>query len=353
MIKKSHLAPFKLAFYGLFSLYLVTDLCLCSGPLRMSLDKKLQQEGLSEGALREQNAVAKIYGEIITRDELDTRFREELYLKGKKESDFSPKELFAQRIATLNRMVEDSLLRLKTKINDMRRPVDETEVEREWLQFITRFRNEAELDAALEKQGLTRKIMKMRIEARLQQEAQLNANIADAVEPPEEEIKTAYQNLIDAAPPRKSRELSHIFFPTLNENVEKIKTEAEEALTQIKAGTPFSDLAKKISRDPRSAPQGGQLGTITDDRKLPGGLLEIIFNLPDNTPVLEQSPLGYHIFLAGQVTPIALPPYEELKPSLRNALVSLRKQEAIDLYLKHIKAEARVKNLIVIYHKNV
>lgn len=352
MIKKSHLAPFKLAFYGLFTLYLVTDLYLCSGPLRKGLDRKLQEQGLTEGALRERNAVAKIYGEIITKDELGARFREELYLRGKKESDFTPQELFGQKIATLNRMVEDSLLRIKTKVNDMRRPFDKEELEREWQQFASHFPTEDTLDAALKKQGINRDVMKMRLEARLQQEAQIKANTA-VVEPAEEDLKTAYDELSKTLPKRHKRAVSHIFFSLQGKEESAVKKQAEEVRDQISSGLSFADAAKKYSEDPRTAHEGGTLGIITDDRPLPGNLSKIVFELPDNALTLSQSHIGYHLFLAEPISPVALPAYEELRPELRNALLSLRKQKVTDLFLEYLKAEARSMNRLIIYPKNV
>ena len=353
MIKKSHLAPFKLAFYGLFSLYLLTDLCLCSGPLRKSLDRKLQQEGLSEAGLREKNAVAKVYGEVITKDELDTKFREELYLRGKSEQNYTKKELFEQKVATLNRMIEDALLRIVTKVNDLRRPLDQEKVDSEWNQFASRFPDEKTMDEALREQGINRSTMKMRIEARQQQEAQLNANIGAASQITEQELKEIYKELTTALPPRKQRQLSHIFFATINKEDNEVKKQAEEVLEQIKSGLSFEKAAAQYSQDPSSAEKGGQLGVITDERPLSGNLLKTVFDLPANEITLSRTPLGYHIFLASPIEAVPVPSYEEMRPELEKAQIALRRQTALDIYLDRIKAEARASNRITVYLKNV
>lgn len=352
-LKAAHKTPLKMAFYLLFILYIVSDLYLCSGPLRRSMEGRLDKEGLSTQALRERQAAAKIYGEVITRDELRTRTREDLFLNGKKESDLTPEELKQQRFITLSRMIDDSLIRLKTKVNDLRRPFDHDRVEREWRQFAARFSSEEELDKALAAQKLDRRAMRLIIEARLQQEAQINESIDKAAEPSGQDLKDAWASLQKEYRPAPARSVSQIFLPTLHKDREQVKKEAESLMEKLKQGAPFAALAAEFSQDEASAAKGGDMGRVTGNRKLPGDLQKTLFDLPENKPSLVETPLGFHLFLCGPVETPPLPDFETLRPALRSALLSIRRVTARDLLLEQLKREAKFKKRIEIFMENV
>lgn len=83
------------------------------------------------------------------------------------------------------------------------------------------------------------------------------------------------------------------------------KAIAETAVTDIKAGKPWEDVAKTISTDASTAPQAGDLGWLTtEDSRADETFLKALFAIEVNTPteVIEGSD---GIFRVGRVTEVA------------------------------------------------
>jgi peptidyl-prolyl cis-trans isomerase D len=119
------------------------------------------------------------------------------------------------------------------------------------------------------------------------------------------------------------------------------KKKAEEILAQAKANpAKFAELAKQVSQDPGSAPQGGDLGF------LPRGNLDKAFEETEwkmkvgeiAGPVLTD--FGYHIIRLNSITPAKMRPFEEVKPQIEN---ELKRQKAAQ---KFASAADQLQNLV-------
>jgi peptidyl-prolyl cis-trans isomerase C len=109
--------------------------------------------------------------------------------------------------------------------------------------------------------------------------------------------------------------------------VEK-EEDAKALIAQLKAGAKFEDLAKKNSKDPGSAENGGDLDWAAPGNYVPE-FSEAMTHLEKGkfteTPVKSQ--FGYHIIKLEDSRATQFPPYEEVKPQLqqRNAQAKLAK----------------------------
>lgn len=348
----SYKTAIKIAVYLLFIAYLVFDLNW-GGPLKKTAEKKITHWEQSYNAARRDQAVAKVYGEFITKEELDSKVREELFLSGRTEEFYTPGTFRLLKLSVLNRMIEDALIHLKTKTNDLGRHINQKDVEREWQAFTTRFNSDEELKNALAAQNMDERTLRLILEARLQQEEQINSVIGTPARPTEEEIVTEYDLLKKNHTPSIFRPVSHIFLRTLDKDKSAVQQEAQELLGRVKQGESFAELAQQYSDDANSAPKGGSLGMVGDTRKLPGGLEEKISELPDNTPVLLESTLGYHIMIAGTKVKKELPDLETLRPRLVSTMISQRRNTLVDVYLDELKKVARAREWVIIYHDRV
>jgi peptidyl-prolyl cis-trans isomerase C len=119
--------------------------------------------------------------------------------------------------------------------------------------------------------------------------------------------------------------------------VEK-EEDAKALIAQLKAGAKFEDLAKKNSKDPGSAENGGDLDWAAPANYVPE-FSEAMTHLEKGkfteTPVKSQ--FGYHIIKLEDSRATQFPPYEEVKVQLqqRNAQAKLAK------YREEIRAKAK------------
>ena len=89
------------------------------------------------------------------------------------------------------------------------------------------------------------------------------------------------------------------------------KAKAEQALKDIQAGKAWEDIAKTVSTDASTAPQGGDLGWVqTDDTNQDEAFLTAIFAAPVNTPtaVVEGSDGIFRIGRSTEITPSTVDP---------------------------------------------
>lgn len=112
-----------------------------------------------------------------------------------------------------------------------------------------------------------------------------------------------------------------------------------------KAGKPSPGLPREFSEDERSAPAGGELGWVSPARARETLGLELA-NVPDNKPVLLKSRWGWHLVEASPLKKGSIPSYEEALPALRNAAQSLRKAQAVGLYMEGLFEEAHLRSRI-------
>jgi peptidyl-prolyl cis-trans isomerase C len=119
--------------------------------------------------------------------------------------------------------------------------------------------------------------------------------------------------------------------------VEK-EEDAKALIAQLKAGAKFEDLAKKNSKDPGSAENGGDLDWAAPGNYVPE-FSEAMTHLEKGkfteTPVKSQ--FGYHIIKLEDTRATTFPSFEEVKPQLeqRNAQAKLAK------YREDLRAKAK------------
>ena len=69
-------------------------------------------------------------------------------------------------------------------------------------------------------------------------------------------------------------------------------------------------------------------------------------DVPDDKPALLKSRWGWHLVEASPVKKGKTPSYEEALPALRDAARSLRKAQAVGLYMDGLFEEAHLRNRI-------
>ena len=119
--------------------------------------------------------------------------------------------------------------------------------------------------------------------------------------------------------------------------VEK-EDEAKALTSQLKGGASFEEAAKKSSKDPGSAPKGGELDWAAPGNYVPefsqamtklqkGGLTD--------EPVKSQ--FGWHILKLDDVRNAQFPAFEEVKPQIQQRLT----QQKLQTFRDELKAKAK------------
>lgn len=116
------------------------------------------------------------------------------------------------------------------------------------------------------------------------------------------------------------------------------ESEAKALIAQLKGGAKFEDLAKKNSKDPGSAENGGDLDWASPGNYVPefsDAMTKLSKGQYTTEPVKSQ--FGYHIIKLEDVRSTQFPPFEEVKEQImqRNTQAKLAK------YRDDLKAKAK------------
>lgn len=310
----------KLALFTTGLVYLALDLWVFHGPAYRLLHPF--QTAAAEAP------VAEVLGEPVTAAQLARYTAEQGMLSGRDMTD--PK----YRGSLLLGMVNNHMLRIRARYNDRNLPPCKEEAAAELGRLESRAQGAEDFAGQLASQGYTREHFAAKIEARLRELAQLERAIAPVTAVEDAALVSHYEQVKDELTIPESRPVKHIFLATLNKDAAAVKAAAEALLARITAGEEFAAVARECSEDERSAPQGGNLGTLYDDGSIPLEELCLFGEdaLPASTPVLVQSRWGWHIVLAGPVTPAYTPGLDDCRDSLRTAIQSAQRELATDSY---------------------
>ncbi len=130
----------------------------------------------------------------------------------------------------------------------------------------------------------------------------------------EAELKAAYDS-VKAQYSGKEYHVEHIL-------VEK-ESDAKAIIAQLKAGANFEDIAKAKSKDPGSAPNGGDLGWVSEQSLVPEfskSMVQLKNGQITDKPVKSQ--FGWHIIKMIDSRDVKAPTFEEVKPQLKKMISS-------------------------------
>jgi peptidyl-prolyl cis-trans isomerase C len=128
------------------------------------------------------------------------------------------------------------------------------------------------------------------------------------------ELKAAYDSVKTQYTGKEYR-VEHIL-------VEK-ESDAKAIITQIKGGANFEEIAKSKSKDPGSAPNGGDLGYVSDNALVPEfskAMVQLKNGQITDKPVKSQ--FGWHIIKMVDVRDVKPPSMDEIKDQLKQMIMS-------------------------------
>jgi parvulin-like peptidyl-prolyl isomerase len=227
-------------------------------------------------------------------------------------------------------LVQESELEQKGK--DLGVTVTDTDVTKRLAQIKQQYfgGSEKKYQAQLKSQGLTEAQIKQDLHAQILSEKLYNKVTAN-VKVTDKDIAAYYVQHKSDYSQAASRDVRHILV-----NNKKL---ADQLEAQLKGGADFAKLAKKYSKDPGSAANGGKL-TVSKGQTVPQ-FDKVAFTLKTNEispPVHTQ--YGWHIIQAlSAIKPAKQTPLKDVSASIKSNLLQTKKTDAMNKWVNDLKSE--------------
>jgi parvulin-like peptidyl-prolyl isomerase len=183
--------------------------------------------------------------------------------------------------------------------------------------------------AALKAQGVTEPQLKQQLYStilsdRIFKKVTANVKVSDA------DVKTYYNEHQQSYTQAASRDVRHILV--------KSKSLALKLEAQLKGGASFAKLAKKYSKDPGSAAQGGKLTITKGQTVAPFDKVAFSLKTGQTSPPVHTT-YGWHIIQAlSPVRPAKQTPLKDVKQSIRQQLLQTKKTSTMTTWFNDVKS---------------
>ena len=279
------------------------------------------------------DAVAVVGSTTITK----TQFN--FLLDGAKRTYAARKTPFPKAGTTQYKSLQDQAMQylvqeseLEQKANDLGVAVTDKDVTKRLAQIKQQYfgGDQKKYQAQLKSQGLTEPQIKQDLHAQILSE-KLYAKVTANVKVTDKDIAAYYDQHKSDYSQAASRDVRHILV-----NNKKL---ADQLETQLKNGADFAKLAKKYSKDPGSAANGGKL-TVSKGQTVPQ-FDKVAFALKTNEispPVHTQ--YGWHIIQAlSAIKPATTTPLAKVKTQIQQQLLQTKKTTAMTQWLNGVKKD--------------
>ncbi len=336
--------------WSILILYLVCDFFLFTGPLKKELNQMFPQAENKYADAMAKNICAKVYNKPIFLSQVDRRVYEKIWRMGRTPKKVKDQEFQILRLTAMDELIDESLLRIKTKVNSERISVSNDEIDHELKRFKQKFQSPDKLKSAMKAQGIdSEKELRYRIAARIQQEKYILHNIQPMLVISEKQERAWYQSHLEKLTIPERRKMRHIFLSTLERPSSEAKATLSDILEKITQGAiTFEKAASTISEDEQNKLKGGDLGWMRADR-LPSDFAKATFTLPLHSPTLIQTKIGWHLVEIMDIKESETPSFATLKPMIHQSMIDIKREDAIKRYKQQLRQINR--NKVETYYK--
>ena len=263
------------------------------------------------------DAVAKVGGDTITKEQYDA------VIGRAKKGYKAQKRPFPAAGTPEYQQIKQSAMQflvqraeLEQKASDYGIKITKKQIEDRVAQIKKQLGGEKAYKAQVKANGLTEATVRSDIvEPQLISEA-IYKKVTGGIKVTDKDVASYYKSHQKIYQQPESRDVRHILVPT--------KAQADKLYARLRAGADFATLAKKYSKDPGSAVQGGKL-TIVKKGQM-------------SHPVKTQ--YGYHIIQAlSDIRPPKTTPLSQVKDSIKQTLLRERQNAAMAKWVKDTKKD--------------
>jgi peptidyl-prolyl cis-trans isomerase C len=289
--------------------------------------------------------LAKVNGEVIGRAEFELAVRT---LEARAQSAVPVEQRDQVYRQVLDRIVGYKLLLQESKARKIA-PSD-ADVESRLQQMKTQFPNEDAFKKALSDRGITVEKLRQETGETIAVNQLLEKEIEPQVKVEDKDISDFYAKNKQEFKQAEGVRASHILI-RLPEKADaaaraKAKAQADQALKQLAGGAKFDELAKKVSQDPGSAANGGDLGFFSKGQMVPAFENAAFALKPGQTSGVVETPFGYHIIRVAETRAARELPLDEVKDQIKNYLTDQMRSAKSEAFVQGLRAKAKVEILI-------
>ncbi|MEN8796857.1 MAG: peptidylprolyl isomerase [Akkermansiaceae bacterium] len=338
-------APVKIAIrFGIHMIaiaYLVIDLFFWKGPVHEMVKG---QDLDSEEAIAEAKAMGiavRVYHRPIYRAQIETRVAELLWKKGRTLEEASSSERRFLREIAAEQLIDELLIKIQIMFSPENSfDIPEEEQTRYFEQFKKRYPNAEDFAALMKAQGWGggEDEAQMRINGRIQREVYLADFIQ--IDVSEEDLQKWYEEHRENYRAPERRQLRQIFVSAYDAEPEKAESLVRAAHKRVTEGK--EDFAK-VGNEIGEALKPIDQSWVVKDR-LPKDVALQVFSAPQNVPTIFESKFGWHLIEITAIEPEAEAPFDEVKDSIRNAIITQRKEAGFAYFhrLMRLRAEGKI-----------
>ena len=146
---------------------------------------------------------------------------------------------------------------------------------------------------------------------------------------PVTEAQRNYNNNINLYQTPEQIRASHILLNVAGKDEAVVRKQADAILQQVKAGTDFAALAKKLSEDPGTRDNGGDLDYFSRGRMVPEFEAAAFALQPGQVSDVVRTQFGFHIIKLVDKRPAVTRTFEDVRPQIEEQLRAQRANEQL------------------------
>ncbi|HOW36274.1 MAG TPA: peptidyl-prolyl cis-trans isomerase [Candidatus Omnitrophota bacterium] len=279
--------------------------------------------------------IAVVNSDVITLKDLHeylSAFSMQLSAEGKTEEEM--REITSQYAADgLTRLIEDRLIvdeanrkgiiirpkLIEDKINEIKK----------------QYPSDKEFIAAVTAEGLTLSDLRKKITDQFKTRYIIDEEIKSKIQVSPQEVTDYYQKNIDQFQRPESVDLLSIAIPHTDSDKAEAQQRIEDAMSRIKKGEDFIEIAKQYSRTP-------SVGLISKGQTLPD-IENVVFKLKEGevSPVVETA-TGLYIFKAKQKYPPRQNSLDDVKDNIYGMLFQQKMRYQLTTWIEGLKKNAYI-----------
>ena len=289
--------------------------------------------------------LARVNGEAIERWEFDNAVKR---IEARAGGPVPPEKRDEVLRGVLDQLVAYHLLAQESRARKI--AIGDPEVEARIADIRKSFPSEDAFTKGIASQGLTPEHLRLQTRTSLEVAKMIDAEVSSKVAVQDAEVSTFYQQNLERFKQGDSVHASHILFGVAQGATPEQKTEAkakaQAALKQVRAGADFATIAKAVSQDPGSAPNGGDLGFFPKGQMNPQ-FEDAAFATKTGavSPVVE-TPFGFHIIKVHERRGPRTAPFTEVSGQIKEFLLKGQREEKLNQLVEQAKAKGKIQILV-------
>jgi peptidyl-prolyl cis-trans isomerase C len=223
--------------------------------------------------------------------------------------------------------------------------VEDSEVDENLQQAISRFPNKEAFESVLKRENVTEDDLKSEIRYGLAIQNYVEDTYLSKTTVSDQEIQTYYESNPAMFKHPEMVKASHILIRVDSQEDDAQKAEArkkiEEVAKKLAAGENFAELAKTYSDCPSSS-NGGDLGSFSRGQMVPE-FEKVAFSLKPGeiSPVVETN-FGFHIIKVSEKQAEGTYSLEQVKPQIEQVLTREKVQKLLEKDIENLKSKADI-----------